>query len=116
VTRGENERIGQLFILRGKNQEPVQEIAAGDIGAVAKLTVTATGDSLGTKEKQVKIVPIVFPEPRYSEAVYPKTKLDLDKLGSSLAKIVEEDPTLKCTVNPAPTKQLSPASAKFNSL
>ncbi|MGP8080380.1 MAG: elongation factor G [Dehalococcoidales bacterium] len=95
VTRSESERIGQLFILRGKNQETVQEIGAGDIGAVAKLTVTATGDTLGTKEKHVKIVPIVFPEPRYSEAVYPKTKLDLDKLGSSLAKIVEEDPTLK---------------------
>jgi len=95
VTRNENERIGQLFILRGKNQETVQEIGAGDIGAVAKLTVTATGDTIGTKEKHVKIVPIIFPEPRYSEAVYPKTKLDLDKLGSSLAKIVEEDPTLK---------------------
>jgi len=95
VTRGENERIGQLFVLRGKNQEAVQEIAAGDIGAVAKLTVTATNDTLGTKDKHVKLVPIVFPEPRYSEAVYPKTKLDLDKLGPSLAKIVEEDPTLK---------------------
>ncbi|MGA9695390.1 MAG: GTP-binding protein, partial [Dehalococcoidales bacterium] len=93
VTRGENERIGQLFVLRGKNQEAVQEIAAGDIGAVAKLTVTATNDTLGTKDKHVKLVPIVFPEPRYSEAVYPKTKLDLDKLGPSLAKIVEEDPT-----------------------
>jgi elongation factor G len=94
-TRNEHERIGQLFILRGKNQEMAQEIAAGDIGAVAKLAVTATGDTLGSKEKPVKIVPIVFPEPRYSEAVYPKTKLDLDKLGPSLAKIVEEDPTLK---------------------
>jgi elongation factor G len=95
VTRDEHERIGQLFILRGKNQEAVQEIAAGDIGAVAKLTVTATNDTLGAKEKHTKLVPIVFPEPKYSEAVYPKTKLDLDKLGPSLAKIVEEDPTLK---------------------
>ena len=95
ITRGENERIGQLFILRGKNQEPVPEIAAGDIGAVAKLSVTATGDTLGAKDKPVKIVQVTFPEPRYSEAVYPKTKLDLDKLGASLAKIVEEDPTLK---------------------
>ena len=95
VTRNEHERIGQLFILRGKNQEAVQEIGAGDIGAVAKLTVTATNDTLGVKEKHIKLVPIVFPEPRYSEAVYPKTKLDLDKLGPSLAKIVEEDPTLK---------------------
>jgi elongation factor G len=95
VTRNEHERIGQLFILRGKNQEAVQEIGAGDIGAVAKLTATATNDTLGVKEKHIKLVPIVFPEPRYSEAVYPKTKLDLDKLGPSLAKIVEEDPTLK---------------------
>jgi elongation factor G len=95
VTRDEHERIGQLFILRGKNQEAVQEIAAGDIGAVAKLTVTATNDTLGAKEKHTKLVPIIFPEPKYSEAVYPKTKLDLDKLGPSLAKIVEEDPTLK---------------------
>ena len=95
VTRSENERIGQLFVLRGKNQEPVPEIAAGDIGAVAKLSVTATGDTLGAKDKPLRIVPVTFPEPRYSEAVYPKTKLDLDKLGASLAKIVEEDPTLK---------------------
>ena len=95
VNRGENERIGQLFVLRGKNQEPVPEIGAGDIGAVAKLSVTATGDTLGVKDKPVKMVPVTYPEPRYSEAVYPKTKLDLDKLGASLAKIVEEDPTLK---------------------
>ncbi|MBN1643810.1 MAG: elongation factor G [Dehalococcoidales bacterium] len=95
ATRGENERIGQVFVLHGKNQEPVPEIAAGDIGAVAKLNVTATGDTLGVKDKPVKITGVTFPEPRYSEAVYPKTKLDLDKLGPSLAKIVEEDPTLK---------------------
>ncbi|MDP2920549.1 MAG: elongation factor G [Dehalococcoidia bacterium] len=95
VTRGETERIGQLFLLRGKSQEPVPEVGAGDIGAVAKLNVTGTGDTLGTKDKPVKIVPVVFPEPRFSEAVYPKTKTDLDKLGSSLAKIAEEDPTLK---------------------
>jgi elongation factor G len=95
VSRGENERIGQLFLLRGKSQEPVPEVTAGDIGAVAKLNITGTGDTLGSKDKPVKIVPIVFPEPRFSEAVYPKTKTDLDKLGPSLQKIAEEDPTLK---------------------
>jgi elongation factor G len=95
VNRGEQERIGQLYLLRGKNQEPVPEVAAGDIGAVAKLNVTGTGDTLGTRDKPMKLVPVVFPEPRFSEAVYPKTKTDLDKLGSSLAKIAEEDPTLK---------------------
>jgi elongation factor G len=106
VTRGENERIGQLFILRGKNQEPAQEIGAGDIGAVAKLSVTATSDTIGAKDKPIKIVPVIFPEPRYSEAVYPKTKLDLDKLGSSLAKIVEEDPTLKMHREPTTSETI----------
>jgi len=106
VTRGENERIGQLFVLRGKNQEPVQEVATGDIGAVAKLNVTATGDTLGTKEKPIKLVPIVFPEPRYSEAVHPKTKLDLDKLGPSLTKIVEEDPTLRMHREPSTSETI----------
>ncbi len=106
VTRGENERIGQLFILRGKNQEPIQEIGAGDIGAVAKLSVTATGDSISAKDKPIKLVPVIFPEPRYSEAVYPKTKLDLDKLGSSLAKIVEEDPTLKMHREPTTSETI----------
>ena len=95
VTQSENERIGQLFVMRGKNQEPVTQIGAGDIGAVAKLNVTATGDTLGTKEKPMKIVPISFPKPIFNAAVYPKTKADLDKLGSSLARLVEEDPTLQ---------------------
>lgn len=101
VTRGENERIGQLFLIRGKTQEPVPEITAGDIGAVAKLNVTGTGDTLGAKDKPIKIVPIKFPEPKFSEAVYPKTKLDLDKLGSALGKIVEEDLTLKVHREPS---------------
>jgi elongation factor G len=94
-TQGENERIGQLFVLRGKNQEPVAQITAGDIGAVAKLNVTATGDTLGTRDKSLKVAFVSFPSPVFSEAVYPKTKTDLDKLGASLAKLVEEDPTLQ---------------------
>jgi len=94
ATREEDERIGQLFMLRGKAQEAVPQIAAGDIGAVAKLTVTATGDTLSQTDKPVKIAPIRFPPPIFSEAVYPKTKADLDKLGSSIARLVEEDPTL----------------------
>ncbi|UCB43742.1 MAG: elongation factor G [Dehalococcoidales bacterium] len=95
TTQGENERIGQLFVLRGKNQEPATQITAGDIGAVAKLNVTATGDTLGTRDKPLKIAFVSFPAPVFSEAVYPKTKADLDKLGASLAKLVEEDPTLQ---------------------
>jgi len=98
--------MGQLFLLRGKSQEPVPEVAAGDIGAVAKLNVTGTGDTLGARDKPIKLVPVVFPEPRFSEAVYPKTKTDLDKLGSSLAKIAEEDPTLKVHREPSTSETI----------
>ncbi|MFC1928087.1 elongation factor G [Chloroflexota bacterium] len=95
ATRGEAERIGQLFILMGKTQEPVSQIGAGDIGAVAKLSTTSTGDTLCSRDKVMKIVPISFPKPVFSEAVYPKTKADLDKLGSSLSRLAEEEPTLQ---------------------
>jgi elongation factor G len=94
-TQGAPERIGQLYQMRGKTQEPVTEIRAGDIGAVSKLNVTATGDTLSAQDKQVKLTPIVFPIPIFQEAVYPKTKTDVDKMGSALARLVEEDPTLK---------------------
>ena len=94
-TRGDSERIGQLFVIRGKTQEPVAQIGAGDIGAVAKLSLTGTGDTLCSREKAVKIVPISFPEPIFSGAVYPKTKADLDKLGAALSRLTEEEPTLK---------------------
>ena len=94
-TQDEAERIGQLFVLRGKTQEPVSQLSAGDIGAVAKLNVTSTGDTLCSRDKPVKIVPIEFPEPVFGEAVYPKTKADLDKLGVALSRLSEEDPTLK---------------------
>ena len=95
VTRGEIERIGQLFILRGKNQEAVSQLGAGDIGGVAKLSITSTGDTLGSRDKPLKITPVPFPEPIFSEAVHPKTKTDVDKLGTALTRLVEEDPTLR---------------------
>jgi elongation factor G len=88
------ERIGQLYILRGKNQEPATELRAGDIGAVAKLSVTATGDTLSVRENPLTLPPVVFPAPVFSQAVYPKGKTDVDKMGPSLARLVEEDPTL----------------------
>ena len=82
-------------MLRGKTQEPVSQIGAGDIGAVAKLSLTSTGDTLCTQDKPFKIVPVLFPEPIFGKAVYPKTKADLDKLGEALSRSAEEDPTLK---------------------
>lgn len=95
ATQGEVERIGQLFTLRGKTQEPVSQVRAGDIGAVAKLNVTGTGDTLSTRDKPMPIAPILFPEPAFSEAVHPKTKADLDKLGAALSRLSEEDQTLR---------------------
>ena len=95
ANRSTNERIGQLYMMRGKTQEPVTEIRAGDIGAVAKLNVTATGDTLCAQDKQVKLTPTVFPAPIFRMAVYPKTKTDIDKMGSALSRLTEEDPTLK---------------------
>ncbi|MDD4923654.1 MAG: elongation factor G [Dehalococcoidales bacterium] len=94
VNQNNPERIGQLFIIRGKNQEPIAKISAGDMGAVAKLSITATGDTLGAQDKPVKIAPATYPKTLFSVAVLPKTKADVDKLGSSLARLAEEDPTL----------------------
>jgi len=95
ATKASAERVGQLFMLRGKNQEAVAKVSAGDIGAVAKLNVTNTGDTLSSQNKPVKLPPIVFPPPVFDEAVFPKTKADLDKLGTALSRITEEDPTLR---------------------
>jgi len=95
ATQGGLERIGQLFTVRGKTQEPVSQLRAGDIGAVAKLSLTSTGDTLSIRDNPVKIAPILFPGPAFSEAVHPKTKADLDKLGSALSRLSEEDPTLE---------------------
>ncbi len=93
-TRNAGERIGQLYFMRGKTQEPAAEVRAGDIGAVAKLNVTVTGDTLCAQEKQVKLTPVKFPTPIFREAVYPKTKTDIDKMGTALSRLTEEDPTL----------------------
>ena len=89
VTRNSEERIGQLFVIKGKNQEAVEKIGVGDIGAVAKLGITVTGDTLGSQEKPVKIEPATFPASVYRVAVHPKTKADLDKLGSALTRLTE---------------------------
>ena len=94
------ERMGQLFMLRGKNQEPQPRLVAGDIGAVAKLAVTVTGDTLCSKEKPLILLTIQFPSPIFSMAVQPKTKNDLDKMGSALPRLIEEDPTLSVRKEP----------------
>jgi elongation factor G len=73
----------------------VPHLIAGDIGAVAKLAETGTGDTLCPTEHPIILPAIEFPQPSFSVAVHPKTKADLDKLGSSLSRLVEEDPSLQ---------------------
>lgn len=95
VEKGAVERVGQLFVVRGKVQEPVSQLVAGDVGAVAKLAVTGTGDTLGIREHPLKLSPISFPQPVLNMAVHPKSRADLDKMSTVLPKLCEEDPTLK---------------------
>ncbi|NLY53978.1 MAG: elongation factor G [Firmicutes bacterium] len=95
VNKDVTERIGQLFVIRGKNQEPVPQIAAGDIGAVAKLNETTTADTLAEKDKPIRYAPISFPDPVMSLAVEAAAKGDEDRIGTGLARLVEEDPTLR---------------------
>jgi elongation factor G len=89
-----DERVGQLIVLKGKTQDHAPSLAAGDIGALAKLAHTVTGDTLCAKEHPLKLPPVRFPRPPFNVAVTPKGKADVDKLGPSLQRIAEEDPTL----------------------
>ncbi|NLF01446.1 MAG: elongation factor G, partial [Anaerolineales bacterium] len=91
---GVEERLGQLFTMRGKEQIMVERVRAGDIAVAAKLSVTATGDTLCDKSHPVKLPGISFPSPLYSVAVMPTSKADQAKLGPTLSRICEEDPTL----------------------
>ncbi len=91
VNQGEEERIGQVLRVHGKDTEPVGSIGAGEIGAVAKLVHTHTGDTLASREKPSKLPPIEFPQPSLGVAIEPQTKADLDKMGAALARLIEED-------------------------
>ncbi len=93
VNEEADERFTQVFTLRGKKQQQATEIIAGDIGAVSKLTVTQTNDTLGTKANQIELPAIQFPEAQIVQAITPKTRGDEDKLNSSLSRLAEEDPT-----------------------
>jgi len=89
------ERIGQLFTMLGKNQQPVPQVVAGDIGAVARLSLTTTGDTLCAREHPVILPGIEFPKANFSMAIQPQAKTDLDKMSTVLPRICEEDPSLQ---------------------
>src|SRR6266852_1811568 len=102
-----DERIGQLMIQRGKIQDNATEIAAGDFGAVAKLANTHTGDVLtSSKDTTTSLEPINFPEPCFTVAVFPKSKADLDKMSNALARVAEEDRTLRVSRDPGTAEVL----------
>ena len=95
-----DERVSQIFTLRGKKQQQVTELVAGDIGAVSKLSVTQTNDTLGSKQNPVMLPAIEYPEAQIVQAITPKTRGDEDKLNSSLGRLAEEDPTFHFGQNP----------------
>ena len=104
--KGESERLGQLYLPQGKNQDNVAEVVAGDIGAIGKLNATLTGDTLCAGDHRVTLPGIEFLHGYYSLAVVPATQADLDKMSTSLARIVEDDPSLQFTRNPETSESL----------
>ncbi|PIQ97612.1 MAG: elongation factor G [Nitrospinae bacterium CG11_big_fil_rev_8_21_14_0_20_56_8] len=94
-TQNTGERVGQLYFQQGKKQVPVPEISAGDLGTVAKLKVTTTGDTLSDGNSMIIFPPIEFPPTVYSRALVPKTRADEEKISTALKRLAEEDPTLQ---------------------
>jgi elongation factor G len=105
VNKRAKERIGQIYLLQGKEQRSVDSASCGDIVAIAKLKETVTSDSLADEKNQVLFEPLVFPEPAISASVKPKSRQDEDKISGALAKLAAEDPTFTVTHDPQ-TKEL----------
>lgn len=105
VTTGTSERYGQLYVLQGKEQIPVDIVAAGDIGAVAKLKNTHTGDSMGGAKNKVLFNLSRQMEPSISYSLKPKTRQDEEKISQALSKMTTEDQGIRVTRDPQ-TKEL----------
>jgi elongation factor G len=96
VNRKEEERIGNLLAVQGKDQENLAKAGPGDIAAVAKLTSTMAGDTLvADRSKAVELAPFAFPKPSLQVAIEPESKADLDKLGQALHRLGEEEPAIE---------------------
>ena len=94
-TKGHKERIGRILRMHANHREDVEGVEAGDIAAAVGLKNTTTGDTLCDEKHPIVLENIVFPEPVISQAIEPKTKADQEKLGQSLQKLAEEDPTFQ---------------------
>jgi elongation factor G len=105
ATRGARERVGHIGWLQGKTQKPVEALGPGEIGVVAKLKDTLTGDTLSDEANPIVLPGIAFPEPAISFAIQPKSRGDEDKISTALHRMAEEDPTLHHHFDPE-TKQL----------
>lgn len=95
LTKDSAERFGSLLLLQGKTQTSVDELRAGDLGAVAKLKDTHTGDTLADKGDSSQFPPFTFPSPVLSYAIEPKSRGDEEKISTSLQRLREEDPTIE---------------------
>src|SRR4029079_10440780 len=95
IHRSTTERLAHLSSPQGKTLQPVTELSAGDIGAVAKLKDTLTGDTLADKSVNVKYPPVVLPEPSIAFAIEAKSRNDEDRMGNGVHKILEEDQSLR---------------------
>ena len=100
ANRNENERTGTAYTIRGKEQEGVEELAAGDIGALAKLNSALTGDTLCERAAPITLPSLEFPPPVFSMAAFPKSKADVDKLTNAISRMAEEDPSLSVSREP----------------
>ena len=100
ANEGQQERVGQVFEVRGKEQTAVPEFACGDIGATPKLNSVLTGHTICTRDNQFTLEGMDFPSSVYLMAVFPKSQADVDKMTSSLSRITEEDPSLTVTREP----------------
>jgi elongation factor G len=100
ATKDIEERFNSLFVMRGKEQLPVKRLHAGDIGVVAKLTGTSTGDTFADKKTDFEIVKPDFPTPLYSVSLTPKTQADSAKMGTILTSLCDADPTLRWRQDP----------------
>ena len=105
ANKDKTEKIGNLFFIRGKEQIETNEVVAGDIGAISKLSITETGDTLCTKAHPIEYKALKVPKASYYIAIEPVSKGDEDKISSALSKLQEEDPSLNVERNPE-TKQL----------
>jgi elongation factor G len=103
---GQQEKMGKLYMLRGKKQYEVEAVCAGDIGAVSKMTSPLTGDTLCSPQRVIKLKGISFPNPSLKMAITPKNKGEEDKIAQGLHRLMEEDPTFRLENNAETHQQL----------